>query len=666
MTDLAPNSASILRRSRALAPPVLAAAAWALLWMALETWFQRRGLNPVPQALAPLGVCLLGAAVLAFATPAWGRRILSSRALPVSLAGTLLLALAAGAAVVRARGGETLPGGFLNAPFSLLATARMSDLCRSLWLESLLLPLAGLVLARVWAARAEWASRPDHPLLAGGLLLLAGASLWNRAEFQQASQWVAQDATAGVFQTTLRPAEGPLTLPGFRIRLAQIRVVPSSPAFRLAVMGNPPGTGGPDSWTIPVESGQAGALPGGLRYRVERLIPDARPSGQVAEDPQGPLNPAVQVMLGLGNTEPLVGVLFSQDPAGRRRDEPQGRFAVVYRDRFEPALLQSLRPHPPTEPKLVLGFMGKTLEHPARLGEVWDLPGFSLTVTGIYPDFGGLRKGPAGKPELYSRTPFYRNPWIQVQLRQASGASAPLLLSALPVEDKDYSAYLARVLPPGMTLAYDPEGAELQDRFVLITREDRKIRLLEDGHVVRTEDQALDKPFVVEKGLSVTVLARYDHARFEPDFVPDPEAEGGAQSRHPVLRVRVWDPATGAAESHWLQASGPEGQPVGAAFLGGRIHLVYRPKDPDPRDLSATLVVTDANGAERVRGVCGTGEPLVYQGFRFYVDGYASGPPSALNLRVDRDPALGLAWVGLVLTLAGGAGWMGITRFRRH
>ena len=665
MTDLAPDSPSPLRRSRALAPPLLAAAGWTLLWMALETWFQRRGVGPVAQALAPLGVCLLVAAVLAFAIPAWGRRILSSRALPGSLAGALLLALAVGAAVVRARGGEVLPGSFLNAPFSLLATARLSDLSRSLWLESLLLPLAGLALARAWAVRAAWASRPDHPLRAGGLLLLAGASLWNRAGAQQASQWVAQGATAGLFQTTLRPAEGPLTLPGFRIRLAQIQVAPSAPAFRLAVPGHSSGTGGADAWTSPVEPGQAGELPGGLRYRVEKLIPDARPSGQVAEDPQGPPNPAVQVMLGLGSTQPLVGVLFAQDPAGWRRDEPQGRFAVVYRDRFDPALLQALRPHPPTESKLVLGFMGKTLEHPARLGEVWNLPGFSLTVTGIYPDFGGLRKGPAGKPELFSRTPFYRNPWIQVQLCQASGASAPLLLSALPVEDKDYGAYLARVLPPGMTLAYDPVGAELQDRFVLITRADQKIRLLENGRVVRTEDLALDKPFVVEKGLSVTVLARYDHARFESDFVPNPDVDANAPAQHPVLRVRVWDPATGAAESHWLQASGPEGQPVGAAFIGGRVRLDYRPKGPDPRDLSATLAVTDAAGTELARGACGTGAPLVYQGFRFYVDGYAPGPPPMLNLRVDRDPALGLAWVGLVLILAGGVGWIWITRLRQ-
>ncbi len=645
-----------------MAALALATAAWALLWMALETGFQRRGVGPVAQALAPLGVCLLGAAVLAFATPARGRRLLTSRALAGCLIGILLLALAAGAAVVRARGGEVLPGGFLNAPFSLLATARMPDLARSLWLESLLLPLAGLALAWAWRGRAGWTTRPDRPLLAGGLLLLAGASLWNRAEGQQASQWVAQGATAAVFQPA-RSAESPLTLPGFRIRLAQAHVAPSSPAFRLAVLGNSPGAAGAAPWTSAVEPGQGGALPGGLRYQVEKLIPDARPSGQVTEDPQGPPNPAIQVMLGLGSTQPLVGVLFAQDPAGWRRDEPQGRFAVVYRDRFDPALVQALRPHPPTEPKLVLGFMGKTLEHPARLGEVWDLPGFSLTVTGIYPDFGGLRKGPGGKPELFSRTPFYRNPWIQVQLRQASGASAALLLSAQPVEDKAYGAYLARVLPPGMTLRYDPEGAELQERFVLITREDGKIRLLENGRVVRTEDLTLDKPFVVEKGLSVTVLARYDHARFEPDFVPDPEAEAGAQARHPVLRLRVWDPATGAAGSHWLQSFGPDGQPVGAAFLGGRIHLIYRPKGPDPRDLSATLAVTDATGVELARGACTAGKPLVFRGFRFYVAGYAPGPPPALNLRVDRDPALGLAWIGLLLTLAGGAGWVVLGRF---
>ncbi|HEX9009325.1 MAG TPA: hypothetical protein VF804_03080, partial [Holophagaceae bacterium] len=369
--------------------------------------------------------------------------------------------------------------------------------------------------------------------------------------------------------------------------------------------------------------------------------------------PQGPENPAVQIMLGLGNAEPLVGVLFAREPEGWRRDEPQGRFAVVYQERFEPTLLATLRPHPPASQKLVLTFMGKTLEHPVRSGETWNLPGFSLTVVGIYPDLGGLRKGADGRQELFSRSPLFRNPWLQVRLRQASGAQADLLLSARPIQDKDYADYLARTLPPGMTLRYVPEGEELQDRFVLLTREDGKVRLVEDGRLTRTADLAPNRPFIVEKGLSVTLLARYDRARFEPDFVPDPEVDVTARSERPVLRLRVWDPATGAADSRWLQARGGDGQPVGAAFLGGRIRLAYRPKAPDPRDLAGTLSALDPAGTELARGPLDIWDPFAFRGHRFYLDGWIPGTVPSARLLLATDPGRFLAWAGLACLLAG-------------
>lgn len=624
----------------------LAVLAWALAWMALETWFGRRGLGPLAQALAPVGTCLLLAAGLAFGAPGLGRRLATSRRLAGILAGAILLGLAAGWAVVRARGGEVLPGGFLDLPFSILASARASDLLRSLWLEALLLPLAAQALAFAWARRGELRRRPGLGVLLAAPVLLATAALGNRAGGVRATQTVPVGGATAVFEPA-RPAGHPVPLPGFRVRLEGLDATPREPAFRLA-------TEGPQArWTSRVESGQSGDLPGGLRYQVERLIPDALPSGQVVEDPQGPENPAVQVMLGLGNAEPLVGVLFARDPEGWRRDEPQGRFAVVYRERFEPALLQALRPHPPTSQKLVLTFMGKTLEHVLRPGGTWDLPGFSLTVVGIFPDLGGLRKGADGRQELFSRSPFYRNPWVQVRLRQASGAQADLLLSARPVQDKDYTDYLARTLPPGMTLRYVPEGAELQDRFVLLTREDGKVRLVEDGRVTRTADLAPSRPFLVAKGLSVTLLARYDRARFEPDFAPDPDVDVTAQSERPVLRLRVWDPATGAAESRWLQARGPDGQPVGAAFLGGRIRLEYRPKTPDLQDLRGTLAAVDPSGAELARGPVTAGKAFTFRGHRFYLDGWIPGATASGRLLLATDPGLGLAWTGLACLVAG-------------
>ncbi len=652
MTDPAPESRPHQPR-RSLAEGfsggsvllALAVLAWALAWMALESWAGRRGVGPLAQALAPAGACLVLAGALTFGAPGLGRRLAASRLLAGSLAGAILLGLGAGWAVVRARGGEVLSGSFLDLPFSILATARPSDLLRSLWLEALLVPLAAQALAAV-RDRTALRRRPGLGLLLAAPVLLAAAALWNRAGGLRAVQTLQAGRATAVFEPT-RPTGQPLPLPGFRVRLEDLDAVRRDPAFRLDVAGPQ------ERWTTHVESGQGGDLPGGLRYQVERLIPDALPSGQVVEDPRGPENPAVQVMLGLGNSEPLIGVLFAREPDGWRRDEPQGRFAVVYRERFEPSLLATLRPHPPTRQKLVLTFMGKTLEHPVQPGGVWDLPGFSLRVVGVYPDLGGLRKGADGRQELFSRSPFYRNPWLQVRLRQASGAEADLLLSARPVQDKDYTDYLARTLPPGLSLRYVPEGAELQDRFVLLTREDGKVRLVEDGRVTRTADLAPNKPFLVEKGLSVTLLGRYDRARFEPDFVPDPDVDVTAQSERPVLRLRVWDPATGAAESRWLQARGADGQPVGAAFLGGRIRLEYRPKAPDLEDLRGTLAAVDPSGAELARGPVTAEKAFAFRGHRFYLDGWIPGAPASARLLLVTDPGLSLAWAGLTCLVAG-------------
>ena len=638
----------------------LAALGWAFLWMALESLFQRREVGAWIQALAPLGVCLIGAAGLILAAPARGGRLFTSPRLAGVLGFVLLVGLGGGWAVIRARSGSVLPGGWLDWPLSLLATVRLGDLLRSLWLEALLLPLAAMSLTVLWTRRASpgWRGRNAGLLLAlAGPLLLAAGSLWNRAASARAFQSMEPGASAGVFEG-VRAADGLQTLPGFRVRLERFEATPQKPGFRLGVQ--PPAGGAGLPWSIPVEPGQAGTLPGGLRYQVERLIPNALPSGRVVEDPQSSGNPAVQILLGLGNTEPLMGVLFARDPESWRREEPEGRFAVVYRERFDSSLLQLLRPHPPLNQKLVLTFMGKTLEHPDRLGETWNLPGFSLTVTGIYPDLGGLRTDQAGHQELFTRSPLYLNPWIQLQLRQASGAQAPLLLSARPVEDKTYTSYLARTLPPGMDLRYVPEGAEVQRRFVLITTADSKVRLVEDGRVVRTEDLVLNHPFLVAKGLSVTVLARYDRARFEPDFVPDPDVDATAGSEHPALRLRVWDPANGTAESRWLQGRGEDGQPVGAAFLGGRIRLVYGPKPPDLRDLRGTLAITDPSGDVLARGTVTSGDPLVFRGHRFYLDGWVPGPPAAGRLLMVTDPGLWLGWAGLAC-LAAGLGWLLLT-----
>ncbi|HEX9081050.1 MAG TPA: hypothetical protein VF768_02165, partial [Holophagaceae bacterium] len=257
-------------------------------------------------------------------------------------------------------------------------------------------------------------------------------------------------------------------------------------------------------------------------------------------------------------------------------------------------------------------------------------------------------------------------PWIQIRLRQAGGAQADLLLSARPVADKDYQDYLARTLPPGMTLQYDLDGAELQERFVLLTRDDAKIRLVEGGRVVRTADLALNKPFLVQKGLSVTPVAQYGRARFEPDFVPNPSPDATASTARPALRLRVWDPATGAAESHWLSAAPDSGTSEAVPFLGGRIRLRYQPKGPDLRDLRAQVSVLDSAGSVLAKATLEAQTPLVYQGFRFYLDGWEPGPPASVRILAVRDPGRLWAGVGLLLVVLGGLAGILASRSSTH
>lgn len=349
-------------------------------------------------------------------------------------------------------------------------------------------------------------------------------------------------------------------------------VVPGGPElpgpFRLFATPRP----GPDrpARAYRVQEGLIAALPlAGCRVEVEQVLPNAVATDRVEENPAAPWNPALQVVLGLGLPEPLVGQLFAASRERFRLDEPGGRFAVVFREAWSEALLATLRPRPPQAELLVLDYLGKTAEASAQPGVPWVFPGFTLTVSRIYPDFA-VRPGRDGQPEAHSRSDQPKEPWAQVELAQLGGATARLLLSAKHPELSD--RLNAPNLPPGARLRYLRSGEEAQTRFVVFTREDRQIRLVTGGRVVRTEPLAPRKPFIVERGLSVTADALLDHG--EPAFAPHPEASLAAQFLHPMLRLTLTDLRTGALERHWLEAGAT------VSCFQGRLDLAYAPAAP--------------------------------------------------------------------------------------
>jgi hypothetical protein len=371
----------------------------------------------------------------------------------------------------------------------------------------------------------------------------------------------------------------------------------------------------------------------------------------VVENPLAPADPALRVVLGLGLPEPLVGHLFARSPERSRQDEPGGRFAVVFLERWDDALLATLRPAPPRAEKLALTIEGRTLEHPGQTGATWQLPGFSLRVARVFPDFA-IRKGPDGEPEACTLSLVPREPWAQLDLVQAGGATARLLLSARNPAVSD--RLNAASLPPGVTLRYLREGEETQGRFVVFTAQDQRVRLLEAGRVVRSEPMELLRPFIVARGLSVTPEALMPHA--EPVFAANPEPARPLAVPRPVLQVGVTGPGGGTREERWLEAGGP-GRPAREATFAGGLALSYRDPLPDPALCRSELVLLDARDRELARQVVGPGAPLTFRGLAFHQTPDDSGGPDASTILLVREPGLWLVWAGFASLLAGCA-WM--------
>lgn len=443
------------------------------------------------------------------------------------------------------------------------------------------------------------------------------------------------------------PTRLPYALPGFQLQLDALQMGPTEPVYELVASS---GKDAKAAQRFAVQEGLKGTFPGGYPFELTSFLLNAVDQGGIQDNPEAPEHPALRVMLGIGAPEPLIGWLFSRRSLGSRHEEPGGRFSVLYQDTWTPALLASLGPRLPSAEILRATFSGRTLQLPARPGTVWDFPGYRLRVVRAYPDFA-VRSDAQGNPQPFSKSEQPLDPWWELALEFPQGESRRVLLSARTPEVTD--ALNAPNLPQGLTLRYQRVGEEWQHRFVVITREDQRIRLVEHRTVQRLEPLVLNRPFIVAPGLSVTPLQQFEHAETLHAFVAHPEPKTAARVDRPALRLRVMEPGTGVEKTVWLDGKGREDQPEPQALFNGRLRLVLQPKPPDPAALKPVITVRDAQGRELARYDLGQKSSFVHVGHRFQLAREGAHEPGAVAVKLIREPGLEWLLLGCALGLLG-------------
>lgn len=496
-------------------------------------------------------------------------------------------------------------------------------------------------------------SRPStaSPLsrAAGGLTwllapaLILGGGLWGHFGKVRGHQLLRLKQPVDQFMTE-GGGQVPYSLPGFAVELESLRPDPPEPAFRLLVPD------GKEGRSIEVKEGLKGSLPGGFTFEMEKLLPNALDQGEVRDNPEAPENPALKVMLGVGAPEPVVGMLFSRRGAAARHEEPGGRFGVAFQDTWSPELLASLGPRPPTVETLQVVLGGQTLDHSAALGGTWAFPTFRLRVVRAFPDFA-VRPDAKGNPQPGTKSEKPLDPWLELTLETPDGSSRRVLLSARNPEVTD--SLNAPNLPEGMSLRYVRSGEERQTRFVVFTRDDQKIRLVEDRQISRMEPLRLNHPFIVAPGLSVTALQALAHAEILHAFVPHPDPAAATRYERPALRLRVSELGKGPETTLWLDARLAGGEPEVRTLFGGRLRLALQPKPLEPADLKPVISMRSRDGRELARRELGANMPFVYDGHAFCLARELPAEPGAIDLQLTREPGLGLVYLGCSLLFLG-------------
>ncbi|MDP2876149.1 MAG: hypothetical protein Q8O00_08200 [Holophaga sp.] len=365
---------------------------------------------------------------------------------------------------------------------------------------------------------------------------------------------------------------------------------------------------------------------------VERYLPSAVELDQLPALPTEAKDPDVMmVMLGVGAPQPLLGFLHALGEVGFRREEPQGRFAVMFRETLDAALLQELKPHPPTTLRVMAKWGKDSQEIGAEPGKVLQVGAGTFRVVALYPDFE-VKSDAQGRPVMGSRSLEPRDPWLEMEYTRQGSPAQRVLLSA---RQPDLTRRLnAPNLPEGLVLDYLRDGEEQQTRFVVFSRQDRSVSLVENGAITRSETTATNRPFVVASGLSVTALGFFDR------FYPAPTLAGGA----PALRMKIEDVGRGKVERIWLR---PTDSPQ-AALLENKIHLGFLPPAKDAKAIRLEMRVKDERGVDW--------PPREVK----WLDPTSS--TATVHLHFQRRPAAWLAWTALGMFLLGVGGLLAYSR----
>lgn len=473
----------------------------------------------------------------------------------------------------------------------------------------------------------------------GPALILGGAG-WAHFTAVRASLPLRLKASVGEFPVGSE-GRGTYLLPGFRIRLESLAYAPQNKLQIFAAKEATP-------TLLEAREGLKGRFPSTkFDFEIERLLPQALDQSELRENPAAPDNPALRVMLGVGAPEPLIGTLFADRQEDQRREEPGGRFSVVFRRTWTPELLSSLKPHPPLAEVVRMTYLGREVDHPVKPGASWEPAPFRLKVLNAFPDFI-VRANGQGQPEPASKSEAPLDPWLELTFASPDMSDRRVLLSALRPEITD--SLNAPNLPAGLSLRYLRQGEERQGRFAVFTQDDHQVRLVEQGSLRRTEPWVLNRPFIVAPGLSVTPLQQFAHAERVAAFIPHPEAQTTGRWAHPALRLKVRD-SKGLEETVWLEAAGS-----GQSLFGGGLRVAFGVGPLTSSDFTAVLSVLDANGQEQARKQIGAKDSLIYAGHSFSLASQLPAELGVIGVQVVREHGSVPVYLGCCLLLLG-IGW---------